>query len=54
MALPTYDQLMRPVLVLAAEQSITRGIATETMVKQHQLTAELAHNLRLLDLDHEI
>ncbi len=46
MALPTYDQLMRPVLELAVKQSVTRGTATKAMVKQHRLTPEeLAHKL---------
>ena len=46
MAIPTYDQLMRPVLELAAKQPITRGAATEAMIKQHRLTPEeIAHTL---------
>ncbi len=46
MAIPTYDQLMRPVLELAAKNLITRGAATEAMIKQHRLSpAEVAHTL---------
>jgi restriction system protein len=46
-AIPTYDQLMRPVLELAAKQPITRGGATEAMIKQHRLTPEeIGHTLQ--------
>jgi restriction system protein len=46
MAIPTYDQLMRPVLELATKQPITRGLATEAMIKRHGLTGEeIAHKL---------
>lgn len=40
MAIPTYDKLMRPILELAAQQSINRRTATDAMVNQHALTPE--------------
>lgn len=46
MAIPTFDKLLRPVLDLATKQPITRGAATEAMIKQFDLTAEeIAHKL---------
>jgi restriction system protein len=46
MAIPTFDQLFRPVLELAAKEPITLNTATESMCQQHSLTAqELAHRL---------
>jgi restriction system protein len=46
MAIPTYDQLMRPVLELAAKEAIGRRSATDAMVKQHRLTQdEIDHKL---------
>lgn len=40
MSIPTYDKLMRPVLELAAKQSVSRRTATEAMINLHSLTAE--------------
>lgn len=46
MAIPTYDKLFRPVLALAAKQPITRGSATESVIKQFELTPEeIGHKL---------
>ena len=40
MPVPTFDQLLRPVLELAAKTEITRQIATAAMVEEFQLTEE--------------
>lgn len=40
MAVPTYDKLLRPVLVLAARESISRKSANEEMIRQFNLTTE--------------
>lgn len=46
MAIPTFDQLLRPVLELAVTSTIGRRSATEAMIKQHALTPEeIAHKL---------
>lgn len=51
MSIPTFDQLMRPVLELAARQPISRRIATESMITQHALTPEeIGHKLASGDL----
>ncbi|MCB1232357.1 MAG: restriction endonuclease [Verrucomicrobiae bacterium] len=42
MSIPTYDQLLRPVLELAAQQDITRKVATSIMVKKMGLSEEEA------------
>ncbi len=40
MAIPTYDKLFRPVLELAARQSINRKSATEVMIVEFKLSPE--------------
>ena len=40
MAIPTFDQLMRPVLELASKQDINRHVATDAMMEEFQLTPE--------------
>lgn len=40
MAIPTFDQLMRPVLELASKQDITRHIARDAMMDEFNLTPE--------------
>lgn len=46
MAIPTFDRLLRPVLALAVDQSITRRTATDAMIQQHALTPdEIAQQL---------
>lgn len=46
MAIPTFDRLFRPVLVLATREQITRNSATEAMIKEFKLTPEeVAHRL---------
>lgn len=46
MAIPTYDQLFRPVLELATRQRITRNSATEAVIAEFKLTPEeIAHRL---------
>jgi restriction system protein len=40
MPIPTYDQMLRPILVLAAAGSITRRSATEAMVSHFRLSEE--------------
>lgn len=40
--IPTFDQLLRPILAAAVTKPITRRTAAETMVRQFQLTAEEA------------
>jgi len=38
MPIPTYDQLLRPLLALAAKEEITRRSATEAMIREFKLT----------------
>lgn len=38
MAIPTFDQMLRPLLMLAAERSITRRTATEAMSEHFALS----------------
>lgn len=40
MSIPTYDQLLRPILELAAQQPITRGAATKAVSDYFKLTEE--------------
>jgi restriction system protein len=40
MSIPTYDTLMRPILVRATKEPITRRSMTEAMVKEFKLTDE--------------
>ncbi len=40
MAIPTYDQLLKPLLELAAKEDITRRSATEAMSRQFHLSAD--------------
>lgn len=42
MAIPTYDQLLRPLLLLATRQDITRQSATEAMTREFKLSADEA------------
>ena len=46
MAIPKYDELLRPILDLAAKQDITRRSATEVMAEQLALTDE-ERNVRI-------
>lgn len=36
--IPTFDQLLRPLLAIAAEKKVTRRTATEEMVAQFRLS----------------
>lgn len=46
MAIPTFDRMFRPVLVLATREPITRTTATEAMIKEFKLSPEdAAHRL---------
>jgi hypothetical protein len=38
MAVPTFDQMLRPLLALAAEGAITRRSATDAMVQHFKLS----------------
>jgi restriction system protein len=38
MPIPTYDQLLRPLLALTAQEEITRRSATEAMIREFKLT----------------
>jgi restriction system protein len=38
MAIPTYDQLLRPLLELAAQGDLTRRYGTEVMIREFNLT----------------
>ena len=41
--IPTFDQLMRPILVLAAQGKISRVAMTQAMVKEYRLSEEEAN-----------
>ena len=40
--IPTFDQLLRPLLAIASDKPLTRKLATEEMVSKFRLTAEEA------------
>jgi len=40
MPVPTFDQLLRPILELSSQQDITRGSASDAMVKHFNLTKD--------------
>ena len=46
MAIPTFDHFLRPILLLATKQDVTRHIAREAMCDEFQLSAE-ERNLKL-------
>lgn len=40
MPVPTFDQLLRPILELSTQQDVTRGVASQAMVQHFNLTKE--------------